>query len=812
MAENVESGIENELQVSYINYAMSVIIGRALPDVRDGLKPAQRRILYAMYRLNNSSDQPTKKSARIVGETIGKYHPHGDIAAYQTLVGMAQTFTMNHTLVEGQGNMGSVDGDPPAAQRYTEVRLSKLAEEMLEDIDKNSVEFIPNFDNTETEPVVLPSKVPNLMLNGATGIAVGVATRMLPHNLQEVCDAVIAYIDNQNVTPNELLNYIKGPDFPTGGIVFYDEGLLRSYLTGRGSVSIQARSEIEEEKNGVHRIVITAIPYAVNKASLVTKIVELVRNKTIVGITNVRDESGRQGMRVVIELRQGIQPDFVLNLLYKHTQMQITLPVMNVATLGKRLLTLNVKEMIKHFVAHRFGVIKSRTLYDLNAALERLHLVEGLIVAINNIDGIVALIKKSDDIKAARAALISKYSISEKQANAILEMRLSRLTTMESTTLEAESKSLNASISNYKEILASDSKIYSIIKEETSDLKKRYGRKRLTTIESGTSLKEFESEDLIKDEPCVVLLTKNSYIKRLESSTYKEQGRGGKGIITTNLKEGDFVKQIINCMSKDYLLMVSNMGTVYWLKAYRVPATGRYSTGNAMVNYIGLRAGERISNVINTREFSNKFLTFITKRGKIKRVMAEAFSRPRTNGIRALVLEGNDEVADICLSEGNSEMLITTKQGVALRFKETDVRPVGRGAVGIRGIRLDQNDEVVNILAPKQNEYAITVSGKGYGKATATEEYRLQHRGGKGVVNMKLSGKTGVVVKAVAGKESDNLLLVNSKGLSIEINISSIRVTGRYASGVRLMRLEEGSFVVDAQVIKKDNGSNTTKA
>lgn len=808
MAEHIDTAIENELQSSYIDYAMSVIISRALPDVRDGLKPAQRRILYAMFRLNNLSSLPTKKSARIVGEVIGKYHPHGDIAAYGTLVNMAQTFSINYPLVEGQGNMGSVDGDPPAAQRYTEVRLSKLSEEMLEDIDKNSVAFISNFDNTETEPVVLPSKVPNLLLNGTTGIAVGVATRILPHNLQEVCDAVIAYIDNKEITPNDLLKYVKGPDFPTGGKVFYDEGLMKSYITGRGSVTIQAISVVETEKNGAQRIIITEIPYSVNKSTLITKIVDLVKSKTVVGISNIRDESDRKGMRIVIELRHGTPTDYVLNLLYKHTQMQITLPVMNLAILGKRLLTLNIKEMLRHFVDHRFEVIKNRTQYDLDAALSRFHIVLGLIIAVNNIDEVVTIIKKSEDLKNARSSLMGKYEISEKQANAILDMRLSRLTAIENTSLDAEKKELELNITNYKDILANDAKIYQIIKDETLSLKEKHGKKRLTAIESGLSLKEFESEDLIKDEPCVVLLTKNNYIKRLEADLYKEQSRGGKGVITTNLKEGDFVKQIENCMSKDYLLMVSSFGIAHWLKVYRVPATGRYSFGNAIVNYVNLKPNERISNIINTREFSNKFLTFITKKGKVKRIRAEAFSRPRTSGIRALMLEGSDEVADMCLSDGNSEMLITTKNGVALRFKETDLRPMGRGAVGVRGIRLEQNDEVVNILTPKQNEEAITISSKGYGKATQIDKYRLQHRGGKGVVNMKIGEKTGFVVKTVAGKDTDNLLLVNSKGLSIDFSISSIRVTGRYASGVRIMRLEEGVSVIDAQVIKK-NGVQT---
>jgi DNA gyrase subunit A len=794
----VDSLIEKEMQSSYLDYAMSVIIGRALPDARDGLKPAQRRILYAMYRLNNVHDQPTKKSARVVGEVIGKYHPHGDIAAYETLIRMAQNFTMNHTLVEGQGNMGSIDGDPPAAQRYTEVRLNPLAEEMLDDIDKKCVPLVPNFDNTEEEPLTLPTKVPSLLINGASGIAVGVATSIMQHNMVEVCDAIAAYLDNYDITKEEILKYIKGPDFPTGGTVFYNEALMASYINGRGSCTIRGKLDIEE-KNGKKSIVVTEIPYTVNKSSLVQKIAELVKDKKILGIADLRDESGKEGIRIVIDLRRDAEPDTVINTLYRHTQLQITLPVINIAVIGKNLITLNIKDFIKVFVEYRIEVIKKRTAYELEIASDRLHIVDGIIIAINDINGVIDNIKRSSDVKEARTKLMEIYSLSEKQANAILEMKLSKLTNLERDAFEAEKSDLEVSIKNFNEILSDENKVNNIIREETALIKSKYGRQRRTYIEKNVEIEEIENEDLIADEDTTIILTKNNYIKRLPTDIYKSQGRGGKGIKSIELREGDFVKQIISCKTKDYLLLLTNKGRSYWLKAYQVPEEGRYSSGKAAINIVKLLDNEIIEKIVNTRTFSNSFLNMITRGGTIKRVNAEKFSKPRSNGILAMPIRNNDYLADVCVSDGKSDLFIATKNGKALRFSETQLRPIGRSAHGVRGIRLSTDDIVVNLIQAKESDLIATVTENGYGKLTELKKYRLQHRGGKGVINLKIKPKTGKVVKSLNLSEKSQILLINSKGLSIQFPVNKIRVTGRSASGVRLMKLDSGSRLVDAQ-------------
>ncbi len=800
MAEQIENTlIEKEMQNSYIDYAMSVIIGRALPDARDGLKPAQRRALFAMYKLGNTHDQPTKKSARIVGSIIGLYHPHGDQAAYETLVRMAQDFSMNHTLVQGQGNMGSLDGDSAASMRYTEVRLNRLSEEMLQDIDKRAVPFVPNFDNTEEEPVVLPSKVPNLLINGAAGIAVGVATNIMQHNLREVCDAIVAYINKPDITPQELLQYIKGPDFPTGGIVYYNGSLASSYITGRGSCTIRGRSKIEEQKNK-NAIIITEIPYTVNKASLVEKIAELVKEKKIQGISDLRDESGKEGVRIVIELRKDANADAVLNTLYKHTQLQITVPVMNIAVLKNNLLTMNIRSFIKVFVDHRVEVIKARTKFDLDVATDRHHIVEGLLIAIGHINDVIATIKASADTKEARANLIGTYALSEKQANAILDMKLSKLTSLESASLETEKKDLLEKIRAYSEILANESKVFEIIKEETGDIKEKYGRERRTTIEQ-QELQDIENEDLIVDEETTVILTSNNYVKRLPTKVYRAQERGGKGIKAIELREGDFPKQIVSCMTKDHLLALTDRGRAYWLKAWQAPEESRYSYGKPAVNLVKLAEGEKIELLTNTRTFANAFMTFVTRKGKIKRVTAEKFSRPRANGIIAIPLEQGDALADVCISDGKSNIFIATAKGKALRFEENDVRPMGRVARGVRGIRISGDDKVINALPARSGDLIASVTENGFGKATKLDEYRLQRRGGKGVINLRVKEKTGRVVKALKVVENDSVILINSKGLSIQFPVSSIRETGRSASGVRLMRLDHDTRVVDAQTV-----------
>ncbi|MFI5412769.1 MAG: DNA gyrase subunit A [Candidatus Micrarchaeales archaeon] len=796
----VDTLIEKEMQTSYIDYAMSVIVGRALPDARDGLKPAHRRILWAMYVLGNFHDQPTKKSARIVGETIGKFHPHGDIAAYETLIRMAQDFSLNHTLVQGQGNMGSIDGDPPAAQRYTEVRLNKLAEEMLADIEKQAVPFIPNFDNTEEEPVVLPAKVPNLLINGSSGIAVGVATNILPHNLREVCDAIIAYVNNPEITIQELLQYVKGPDFPTGGTVFYNNTLLSSYITGRGSCTLRGKV-ITEEKKDRKVLIIKEIPYTVNKATMVEKIANLVKEKIITGISDLRDESGKEGIRVYIELKKDANADSILNTLYKHTQLQISLPAINIAVIKNSLITMNLKNFIKIFVDHRIEVIKNRTKFDLNVASDRLHIVEGLLIAIKDINTVIATIKKSADIKEARSKLMIDYSISEKQANAILDMKLSKLTALESGSLESEKRELLEKIKGLNEILQSEAKVYEVIKEETKGIADKYGRERRTVIETNIQMEDIENEDLITDEETTVILTRNSYMKRMPSNVYRSQGRGGKGIIAIELREGDFVKQIASCMSKDYLLLLTSKGRAYWLKAYQVPEANRYSIGKAAVNLVKLAEGETVEKIVNTRTFADSYLTFITKKGVIKRVKAEKFSKPRANGIIAVPLNAGDALADVCTSDGKSNIFIATKKGKALRFNEADVRAMGRNAHGVRGIRLSGDDEVVNLLQAKESDFIATITANGFGKVTELNEYRLQRRGGKGVINLKVKEKTGFVVKSIKVAADSEILLINSMGLSIQFPVSTVRVTGRSASGVTLMKVDKGVTVVDAQLV-----------
>lgn len=802
MPEIIETTIESEMQTSYIAYAMSVIVGRALPDVRDGLKPVQRRILYGMYKLNNMHNQPTKKSARVTGEIMGKYHPHGDSAIYEALIRMAQPFTMNHTLVEGQGNMGSIDGDPPAAARYTEVRLAKLAEEMLDDIDKESVQFMPNFDGTEKEPVILPSKVPNLLINGSSGIAVGVATNILPHNLIEVCDAINAYIGNKEITSEELTKYIKGPDFPTGGTVFYTSSLYSSYITGRGSVTIRGKAQIEEKKNEKN-IIITEIPYNVNKSILTQNIAALAKDKVIQGITGIRDESGKEGIRIVIDLKKDTNPEFILNTLYVRTQLQVTMPVMNIAVMDNSLLTLNIRQFVKHFVDHRINVITSRIKFDLNAAKERFHILEGLIIATSNIEAIVATIKKSEDTKTARENLMNDYSISQKQANAILDMKLSKLTSLEASALKTESNELTTKIKQYEETLAHEHMLYQIIKEETEYLKKEYGTPRKTVIEPSELPLEIEQEDMMEDADTTILLTASNYIKRLSMQSYKLQERGGKGMRSIQLKEGDIAKQSIYCRIKDTILAFSNAGRAYWIKAYKIPEGDRYGVGKAAINLFKLKENEKIERLVNTSNLPDSFIIFITKKGRIKRVRAEKFAKPRSSGINAIPLGNGDSIADICTTNGSSDIFISTKNGKSIRFKETDIRPMSRIAHGIRGIRLKQNDEVVNIIPVALNDHVMSLTENGYGKITEIEKYRIQHRGGSGLLNIKINDKTGKVVKSLRVIDTDNVILISSNGISIQFNVSSVRKTGRAASGVRIMRIEKGNKVVDAQVINK---------
>ena len=794
--------LEEELQSSYIDYAMSVIIGRAIPDARDGLKPAQRRILYAMYKINNTHNQPTKKSARVVGETIGKFHPHGDIAVYDTLVRMAQDFSLNHMLIEGQGNFGSIDGDPPAAMRYTEVRLTKLAEELLEDLDKETVEMVPNFDNTEKEPSVLPALLPNLLVNGASGIAVGVATSMPPHNLSEVCESILYYIKNKEATASEILNIIKGPDFPTGGIAIMSEISYAGYKAGRGQVTIRGKAQIDEKKN---RITITEIPYTVNKSLLIQNIAILIKDKRITGIRDIRDESDRKGIAIAIELKNGEDPNQILNQLYNHTQLQITYPIINLAVIGKSLKSMNILQLIKAYVDHRIEIITKRSIYDLRIATDRLHIVQGLLIAITDIDSVIKIIKASNELSDARRNLISNFKLSEKQANAILDMKLGRLTHLESTSLENEKAELNNKISNLNAILNDKKKIDDIIMADILELKKKYGRERRTEILQSEEALEITDEDMISNESVSIILTNTGYVKRMPTASYKEQARGGKGVISINLKEGDFVKKILTCNNKDYILFISDVGRAYWLKAYSISESGRYSEGKAIVNLLNI-TNEKIVTMLNANTFTDSRIVFLTSKGLVKRTDAVLFSHPRSSGIRAITLNEGDRIADTIIYKNEKYLIIITKNGKSIKFEEDSLRLTGRSSMGVRGIKL-RNDEARNIIAANDSGSVLTITEKGYGKITDIELYRTQSRSGTGVINLKVNDKTGSVLKAIFVKGNEQLIIISSTGISITIPVSSIRVTGRAASGVRLMRLDDKTSVSDAKLL--DNLENT---
>ena len=791
--------LEEELQSSYIDYAMSVIISRAIPNVRDGLKPVQRRILFAMNNIGNTHSQPTKKSARIVGEVIGKFHPHGDAPVYEALVRMAQTFSMNHTLVEGQGNFGSVDGDPPAAMRYTEVRLSRIADEMLADLDKETVNFIPNFDNTEKEPEILPAKLPNLLINGAAGIAVGMSTSIPPHNLAEVCDAVLYVLDHKEATVEEILEIVKGPDFPTGGIAIMSQNATNGYKYGRGQLTVRAKVEVDEKKG---RITVVQIPYNVNKANFIETVANLAKEKRITGIRDIRDESDRQGISVAIELLKDANPEQVLNQLYKHTQLEITFPLISLAVTGRSLKSFSITQFLNAFLAHRRDMITKRSTFELNVAKDRLHIVEGLLIAVSRIDEVIKTIKASKEVSEARAGLISGFGLTEKQANAILDMRLSRLTQLENASMDREKQELESRIKHYTEILADPAKIDDIIKDETKELKKKYGRERRTEIIHMDQQVEIQDEDLISDEEVSLLLTGSGYVKRMSTGSYKAQDRGGKGIIAMNLKEGDFVKHMITARNKDYVICISNLGRIFWLKAYNIPEGSRYSEGRSLANLLNLK-DEKIVTMFNIKDFSKAKIVFLTSKGLVKKTNATLFSKPRTTGVRAISLREGDEIADAVVYTDQTLIAIVTRNGKSVKFSETGIRPMGRSAAGVRGIRLHGDDTAKNVIAANETGSLLTVSEKGYGKITDIAEYRMQGRGGGGVRNLKVNDKTGPVAKALFLNKETKLLLVNSKGVSIMIPIASIRVTGRSASGVRLMKVKPGAKVIDAKLMEE---------
>ncbi len=708
--------IEEEMKASYMDYAMSVITARALPDARDGLKPVHRRILFAMKELGLQSNKPTRKSARIVGDVIGKYHPHGDMAVYDALVRMAQDFSLRYPLVIGQGNMGSVDNDPPGAQRYTEAKLSKLAEDMLEDIDKDTVDFIPNYDNSLKEPVILPSKIPNLLINGSSGIAVGMATNIPPHNIGEIIDAVVLMIDNKEASMDEILNLVKGPDFPTAGLLIGRSGVIQAYSTGRGRVVIRGRSHFEQ-----NNIVITEIPYQVNKSMMIESMADLVREKIVEGIADIRDESNKKGMRIVIKLKQNANSEVVLNQLYKHTNLQSTFGVIMLALVNNEPRILNLKELIQNYILHRKDVVTRRTKFDLRKAEERLHIVLGLNIALQNIDHVVRLIKESKSADAARATLMMRYSFSEIQAQAILDMRLQRLTSLEREKLKDEQLSLEKLIIELKEILASELRIFGIIKQELIELKNKYNDKRRTEIIEGEE--DIETEDLIKKEDVVVTITHQGYIKQQQLEQYRQQKRGGHGIIATETKDDDFAEHIFVTSNHNYLLFFTNKGKIYWLKAYKLPAASRYSKGKAIVNLLNLEKDEKISTTLPVSNFDEKhFLIMATKKGIIKKTSLVEYSNPRKTGIAAINLQDGDELIKVRLTPGTLKMLLGTRKGMAVKFDEKDVRAMGRKATGVRGIRLDKGDEVIGLEVARGDATLLTITENGYGKRSKMEK------------------------------------------------------------------------------------------
>ncbi|MCM8770452.1 MAG: DNA gyrase subunit A [Candidatus Omnitrophica bacterium] len=803
--------IEDEVKTAYLNYSMSVIVGRALPDVRDGLKPVHRRILYAMHELNLDHTKPYKKSARIVGEVLGKYHPHGDVAVYDTLVRMVQDFSLHYPLVDGQGNFGSVDGDAPAAMRYTEARLAPIANEMLADIDKDTVDFMPNFDSSLLEPKILPAKLPNLLVNGSSGIAVGMATNIPPHNLSEVLEGVIYLLDNPEAEIKDLMRYIKGPDFPTAGLICGRTGIKEAYSTGKGKLVLRSRANIERQKGGKDLIIITEIPYQVNKAALIESIAALVEDKKMEGISDIRDESDKEGIRIVIELKRDAEPQIVLNQLYKHTQLETTFGVIFLALVEGRPRLLNLKQLLDYYIQHRKEIIRRRTRFELDRAQKRAHILEGLKIALKFLDKIIKTIRSAKDTPQAKIALIKEFDLSAEQAQAILEMQLQRLTALERDKLEAEYLDLIKKIEFYKSILASEKKIEAIIKEECQELKKKYGDERRTEIVA--EVEEIEIEDLIAEEDMVITISNAGYIKRLSVSSYRKQKRGGKGITAMETREEDFVKHLFIASTKDYLLIFTNKGKVYWLKVYEIPEAGRAAKGKAIVNLLSLAAEETISSVVSVKEFSeDKYLIMCTRTGIIKKTRLSEFSNPRKAGVIAITLNKDDTLVDAEISDGKHHILLASRAGKSIRFKEEEIRQMGRAAKGVIGFRLGKTDEVIGMevfvpeIDKRKDLTLLTVTRGGFAKRSSFEEYRLQARGGKGIINLKVTAKNGEVVSIEVVNDDDEIMAITQKGMVVRCPVKDIRSTGRNTQGVRLISLEKGDTVsAIAKVVTKED-------
>jgi len=781
--------IEEEMRKSYLDYAMSVIVGRALPDIRDGLKPVHRRVLYTMSVIGVAWNRPYKKSARIVGDCMGKYHPHGDAPIYEALVRMVQEFSLRYPLVDGQGNFGSIDGDPAAAMRYTEARLAKIAHEMLADIDKDTVDFVPNYDENEQEPIVLPTRIPNLLVNGSSGIAVGMATNIPPHNLTEVVDGLIMLIENPDATVDDLMKVIPGPDFPTRGFIYGRTGIRDAYTTGRGIITLRAKVHKESLRGGREAIIVTELPYQVNKATLMEKIGELIRDKRIEGISERRDESSREGIRIVLELGRGEMPDIVINQLYKHTQMQTTFGIIMLALVGRRPQVVTLKQMLTEFISFRREVVTRRTKYDLARAEEKAHILEGLRKAVDQLDLVIRLIRQAQDPDAAKQALIRQLELSEIQARHILDMRLQRLTQLERHKIVEEHEQTLALIADLKGILASEQRLMGIIKDELAALKNDYGDERRTEILGETQ--DLTIEDLLADDDMVVTITRSGYIKRTHVEAYRSQKRGGKGVTGMETKEEDIVEDLFVASTHSYLLFFTNKGKVHWLKVHEIPEGGRQAKGKAMVNVLSLADGEMVATCVPVRDFeSGGYVILSTKRGTVKKTELSAFSHPRSGGILAISLDAGDEVMAARRTDGQREVLLSTKQGMIIRFPEEDVRPMGRTAGGVRGIEVDEGDQVIAAEVVQEGVSVFTITERGYGKRTPLEEYRLQGRAGKGIIDIKTEGRNGSVVGMLQIRESDDILVVTTKGKMIRIHGGDITSQGRNTMGVRVIDLD----------------------
>jgi len=796
--------IDEEMRSSYIDYSMSVIIGRALPDARDGLKPVHRRVLFAMRELGNTHSRPYKKSARVVGDVIGKYHPHGDTAVYDTMVRMAQDFSLRYPLVDGQGNFGSIDGDPPAAMRYTEVRMDRLAEELLEDIEKKTVDFGPNYDESLEQPLVLPSRLPNLLLNGSTGIAVGMATNIPPHNLGETVDAIIRCIDEPAASVADLMEHLKGPDFPTGGIICGTQPIEAMYKTGRGQMRVRGRATIEEGRQGKETIIITEIPYAVNKTNLIENIAKLVQNKVIEGISDLRDESNKDGMRIVVELKRGVIPKVILSHIYKHTQMQVTFGAILLAIDEGRPKVMNLKVLIQCFTKHRLEVITRRTRFELAKAEARAHILEGLKIALDNLDAVVKTIRESKNRDEAKPRLMKKFKLTEVQVDAILDMRLYQLTGLERKKIDEEYLELIKRISYLRDLLSSQSKLYGVMKDELLEIKEKYGDRRRTDIAPAEG--EIDMQDLVADRGCIITISHAGYIKRVPIDTYKGQRRGGKGVAGMATKEEDYVEHLFVAKAHDYILFFTSAGRVYWEKVYEIPEAGRTARGKAIVNLLNIRSEEQVAAMIKVREFvDSEHLIMATRNGVVKKTNLSAFSRVRKDGIIAINIDKKDELMEVKLTPGGDDVILTTRRGMSIRFGETQLRDQGRATRGVKGITLRKGDRVESMEIARDDATLLGCTEKGYGKRTKFDEYRSQRRGGTGIIAIRTSKRNGMVVGAHAVRDTDSLMLVTAQGKMIRTSVRDVRVIGRATQGVRLIKLDKGDSLVSATTVAPED-------